>query len=214
MEPNLKLQRVLLTSYEPLPADLMIGPMDYTPGGFRNVTPEAFRITDDLPFVQTTRARMALALYVAFLSPVAAVSDSPDTCRQPRRLRFHQGSAGELGRRRATWPARDREYIVLASARDAGSSAPDESETARKVTVPLDFGSGRGAAMRLLGRWRQARRDLHRKRVAEGRALTLDRRAWQEPPRCLKNGVQNSGQLRDSVFIRPRRPIARGRGKW
>ncbi|WP_204325360.1 glycoside hydrolase family 97 catalytic domain-containing protein, partial [Stenotrophomonas maltophilia] len=52
----------------------LIGPMDYTPVGFRNVTPEAFRIRGDLPFVQTTRAH-GLALYVAFLSPVAAVSE-------------------------------------------------------------------------------------------------------------------------------------------
>ncbi|MEI9926702.1 MAG: glycoside hydrolase family 97 catalytic domain-containing protein [Sphingomonas sp.] len=37
----------------------LLGPMDYTPGGFRNVTPANFRIRNDLPFVQTTRAQGA-----------------------------------------------------------------------------------------------------------------------------------------------------------
>jgi len=56
----------------------MLGPTDYTPGGFRNATPAGFEVRSTLPFVQTTRAH-GLALYVAYLSPVGMVSDSPDT---------------------------------------------------------------------------------------------------------------------------------------
>ena len=56
----------------------MLGPMDYTPGGFRNMTPAAFTVQSTLPNVQTTRAH-GLAMYVAYLSPVGMVSDSPDT---------------------------------------------------------------------------------------------------------------------------------------
>ena len=56
----------------------LLGPMDYTPGGFNNVAPADFAIRNDLPFVQTTRAH-GLALYVVYESPFACVSDSPDS---------------------------------------------------------------------------------------------------------------------------------------
>jgi len=56
----------------------LLGPMDYTPGGFRNVSPADFQIRNELPFVQTTRAH-GLAMYVVYESPLAEVSDSPDT---------------------------------------------------------------------------------------------------------------------------------------
>jgi len=35
---------------------MLVGPMDYTPGGFRNVTREAFEVHNELPLVMTTRA--------------------------------------------------------------------------------------------------------------------------------------------------------------
>ncbi len=56
---------------------LVLGPMDYTPGGFRNRTPATFAIVNSPPQVQTSRAA-ALAMYVVYESPVAMVSDSPD----------------------------------------------------------------------------------------------------------------------------------------
>jgi alpha-glucosidase len=56
----------------------LLGPMDYTPGGFRNVAPAAFEARNNLPYVQTTRAH-GLAMYVVYESPLAIVSDSPDT---------------------------------------------------------------------------------------------------------------------------------------
>lgn len=65
-----------------------IGPMDYTPGGFRNTTPGAFEVRNTLPQVQTTRAH-GLAMYVVYLSPVAMVADSPDTyAANPAGLEF------------------------------------------------------------------------------------------------------------------------------
>ncbi|WP_347304650.1 glycoside hydrolase family 97 protein (plasmid) [Croceibacterium sp. TMG7-5b_MA50] len=56
----------------------MLGPMDYTPGGFRNTAPADFTVQSTLPNVQTTRAH-GLAMYAVYLSPVGMVSDSPDT---------------------------------------------------------------------------------------------------------------------------------------
>jgi len=53
-----------------------IGPMDYTPGGFRNVTPAEFRYRAPAPEVMTTRAQQ-LALFVIFPSPLTVLADAP-----------------------------------------------------------------------------------------------------------------------------------------
>lgn len=62
----------------------LLGPMDYTPGGFRHVTPQAFparqRFID--PVVMTTRGA-ALAMYVVYDSPLQMVADSPAAYRKP-----------------------------------------------------------------------------------------------------------------------------------
>ena len=54
---------------------MLLGPMDYTPGGFRNATPASFVARDVDPMVQTTRGQ-SLAMYVVFESPFSCVSDS------------------------------------------------------------------------------------------------------------------------------------------
>lgn len=56
---------------------MLLGPMDYTPGGFRNRTPETFTPEAMTPTVQTTRGH-GLAMYVVYESPFQGVSDSPD----------------------------------------------------------------------------------------------------------------------------------------
>jgi alpha-glucosidase len=55
---------------------MLSGPMDYTPGGFNNVTQEDFVARDKSPMVMGTRAQQ-LALYVIFEAPLAMVSDAP-----------------------------------------------------------------------------------------------------------------------------------------
>jgi alpha-glucosidase len=56
---------------------MLLGPLDYTPGGFRNVTPAAYEVVNSPPRVQTTRGH-ALGMFVVFESPFQMVSDSPD----------------------------------------------------------------------------------------------------------------------------------------
>jgi alpha-glucosidase len=53
-----------------------VGPMDYTPGGFRNTTPAAFFVRHTLPQVMTTRAQQ-LALFVVYPSPLQSLADAP-----------------------------------------------------------------------------------------------------------------------------------------
>lgn len=56
---------------------MLLGPMDYTPGGFRNQTPETFADRFFLPTVMTTRAH-GLAMFVVYESPLQTVADTPD----------------------------------------------------------------------------------------------------------------------------------------
>ncbi len=74
-------QRITATHNVTLPYTRMIlGPIDYTPGGFRHTTPAEFPTLrrNTLPYVQTTRGQ-ALAMYVVFDSPLQMLADSPIT---------------------------------------------------------------------------------------------------------------------------------------
>lgn len=127
----------------------LLGPMDYTPGGFRNVSPEQFRIRNDLPFVQTTRAH-GLGLYVVYDSPLVAAADSPDTyAESPAGFEFMRDVpaswdetrfiAGEVG-----------DYVAVA--RRKGKTwylGVLNNESGRTVRLPLSFLGGKRHAMTL-----------------------------------------------------------------
>ena len=55
---------------------MLLGPMDYTPGGFHNATPQTFKVREVMPMTQSTRGQ-ALAMYVVYDSPLQMVSDDP-----------------------------------------------------------------------------------------------------------------------------------------
>ena len=74
-------ERITATHNVTLPFTRMIlGPIDYTPGGFRHAAPSEFPalVRNTLPYVQTTRGQ-ALAMYVVYDSPVQMLADSPIT---------------------------------------------------------------------------------------------------------------------------------------
>jgi alpha-glucosidase len=66
---------------------MLSGPMDYTPGGFDNVTREDFVARDKSPMVMGTRSQQ-LALYVVFDEPLAMVSDAPSAYTNQPAFRF------------------------------------------------------------------------------------------------------------------------------
>lgn len=71
--------RVTATHNVTLPFTRMIlGPIDYTPGGFRHTTAEEFPKLrrNTLPYVKTTRGH-AVAMYVVYDSPFQMLADSP-----------------------------------------------------------------------------------------------------------------------------------------
>ncbi|MEH0197053.1 glycoside hydrolase family 97 protein [Caulobacter sp. CCNWLY153] len=123
---------------------MLLGPMDYTPGGFRNVEPAKFEPRDKLPFVQTTRGQ-ALAMFVVYDSPFTIVADSPDTyAESPQGLDFAAAVpttwdevrfvTGEIGQSIVIARRKGAEWWIGAL----------NNETARTVKVPLDF-LGKGA---------------------------------------------------------------------
>ena len=66
---------------------MLAGPMDYTPGGFRNGAPTSFEVRAQMPLTQTTRGQ-ALAMYVIYESPLQMVSDDPETYRDAAGFEF------------------------------------------------------------------------------------------------------------------------------
>lgn len=125
---------------------MLAGPMDYTPGGFRNGTPQGFEVRAVMPQTQTTRGQ-ALAMYVVYDSPLQMVSDEPANYRGEPGFDFVQRvpTAWDETRFIAGEPGQD---IVLArrhgKAWYLGAMTAEQARTAR---VPLQFlGAGRWRA--------------------------------------------------------------------
>ena len=117
---------------------MVAGPMDFTPGGFRNATKANFRAQDSAPFVMGTRANQ-LAMMVVFESPFQALCDSPYNYRGQRGTDFLRAVptnwdetrvlTGEIG-----------EYVTIA--RKAGARwflGSMTNSTGRVLAVPLAF---------------------------------------------------------------------------
>lgn len=117
---------------------MLAGPMDYTPGGFRNATPRDFEVRASMPLTQTTRGQ-ALAMYVVYDSPLQMVSDDPSNYRGETGFDFVRRvpAAWDETRFLAGEPGED---IVLA--RRSGKAwylGAMTSERARTEKVPLRF---------------------------------------------------------------------------
>lgn len=144
-EYNKWTRRITATHNLTLPfTRMLLGPMDYTPGGFRNVRPAEFEARHIAPMVMTTRAHQ-LAMYVVYDSPLAMVADSPDM--------YADGAAGTdfLAQVPTSWDetrvlsGEIGQHIVIArrSGKDWYLGAMT-NEAARTLDVPLTFlGTGR-----------------------------------------------------------------------
>ncbi|MBW8898583.1 MAG: glycoside hydrolase family 97 protein [Massilia sp.] len=118
---------------------MLAGPMDYTPGGFRNGTPATFQVRDVKPVTQNSRGQ-ELAKYVVYDSPLQMVSDDPDAYRDAEGFDFIRRvpTAWDETRFLAGEPGRD---IVLA--RRQGKTwyvgAMSAADAATTKQVPLGF---------------------------------------------------------------------------
>jgi alpha-glucosidase len=66
---------------------MLAGPMDYTPGGFNNVTKNEFQPRDLYPMVMGTRSHQT-ALYVVFESAFQMLSDYPGGYEDQKEIDF------------------------------------------------------------------------------------------------------------------------------
>lgn len=132
-------ERVTLKHTLTIPFTRMVpGPMDFTPGGFRNVRPQDFKINFDLPEVMGTRSRQ-LAMYVVYDSPAQMLCDYPGAYRNQPGLDFLKivptrwdetcGLDGAIG-----------EHIVVARRKgDQWYIGAMTDEQARTIEIPLNF---------------------------------------------------------------------------
>ncbi|USX23648.1 glycoside hydrolase family 97 protein [Oxalobacteraceae bacterium OTU3REALA1] len=126
---------------------MLAGPIDYTPGGFRNGSPATFKVREVLPMTQSTRGQ-ALAMYVVYESPLQMVSDAPEAYRDAAGFDFVKRvpTAWDETRYLSGEPGRD---IVLARRQGAswylGAMTADEANGGGGVQrVPLRFlGAGK-----------------------------------------------------------------------
>jgi alpha-glucosidase len=117
---------------------MLAGPMDYTPGGFDNVTEGNFVARSRQPMVMGTRAQQ-LAMYVVYQAPFQMVSDSPKSYEDQPAFQFIQHSP-------ATWDetrvlsGSPGEYIVMARRSGAEWFLGSMSNwTPRQLDIPLTF---------------------------------------------------------------------------
>jgi len=117
---------------------MLSGPMDYTPGGFENVTRVNFVVRDKNPMVMGTRAQQ-LALYVVFEAPLAMVSDAPSAYANQPDFRFIKDVP-------TTWDAirvlngEPGEFVTIARRHgDEWYLGSITNWTSRDVRIPLQF---------------------------------------------------------------------------
>ncbi|MBB6144258.1 alpha-glucosidase [Silvibacterium bohemicum] len=125
---------------------MVAGPLDYTPGGFNNVTEDEFIGRDVSPMLMGTRAQQ-LALYVVFQTPFQMVSDSPQAYANQPAFQFIRDVP-------ASWDSmhvlngEPGEFVTIA--RSHGSEwylGSMTNWTPRELHVPLSFlGAGRYTA--------------------------------------------------------------------
>jgi len=125
---------------------MLLGPMDYTPGGFRNSTPETFAVRDVMPMTQTTRGQ-ALAMYVVYDSPLQMVADDPGAYAGASGFDFLKIVPTAWDETRFVGGTPET-YVALARRKgDVWYVGAMTNEDARTIDIPLSFlGQGKYSA--------------------------------------------------------------------
>lgn len=116
---------------------MLAGPMDYTPGGFENVTPAEFQSRNRAPLVMTTRAHQT-ALFVVLESQFQMLADHPGAYEDQKELDFLRAVP-------ATWDetrvlaGQPVKHITIARRRGADWYIGSITDDPREVEIPLAF---------------------------------------------------------------------------
>ena len=125
----------------------LLGPMDFTPGGFLNRTPSTFKVTYPAQ-VMGTRVRQ-LAMTVVYFSPLLVLCDSPANYRGQPGVEFFRGLP-TVWDESVVLSAEVGKHIVIA--RRSGERwyvAAMNGDAAATLDVPLDFLGSKGRAWNL-----------------------------------------------------------------
>jgi alpha-glucosidase len=188
--------RVTATHNVTLPfTRMLLGPADYTPGGFRNATPASFVARNDLPEVQTTRGQQ-LAMYVVYSSPLGVLADAPKAYEGPNASGAEflkqvpttwdetRGLSGEIGQWVAVARRKGGDWYVGAMTNEQG----------RALDVPLTFLPK--------GRWRaEIWRDGDRPDAVVSEIVAVEAKGEATPPLALKLAPSGGAAIR---FVRER----------
>ncbi len=125
---------------------MLAGPMDYTPGGFDNVTQENFVARSLHPMVMGTRAAQ-LAMYVVYETPFQMVSDSPHAYQDQPSFDFIKHAPTSWDETRVL-NGQPGEFITMVRRKgDDWFLGSMNNWTTRELEVPLGFlGAGRYTA--------------------------------------------------------------------
>jgi alpha-glucosidase len=116
---------------------MLVGPMDFTPGGFRNVRKAAFEVRNELPLVMTTRAHQ-LAMYVVYDSPLQMLSDTPVAYRGAPGSEFLKVVPTTWDETRVL-DGKIGEYVAIARRHGSEWYVGAMTDAPRKLTVSLPF---------------------------------------------------------------------------
>jgi alpha-glucosidase len=117
---------------------MLAGRMDYTPGGFDNVTKAEFQPRMSKPMVMGTRAHQ-LAMYVAYEAPIQMVSDYPAAYEGQPAFEFIKKVPASWDETRVI-DGEPGEYITIARRLgDQWYLGVMTNWTARKLDIPLSF---------------------------------------------------------------------------
>ena len=116
---------------------MLTGPMDYTPGGFRNVTATDFAPRNELPLVMTSRAHQ-LAMYVVYDSPLQMLADTPSAYRGEPGSELLKAVPASWDETRVL-DGKIGEYVVIARRHGSDWFVGAMTDQARKVAIPLGF---------------------------------------------------------------------------
>ncbi len=125
---------------------MLAGPMDYTPGGFDNVTRAEFTPRSKQPMVMGTRAHQ-LAMYAVYQAAFQMVADTPKAYEDQPAFEFIRHAPATWDETRASG-GRPGEYAVVARRHGhAWFVGALTSWTPREVEIPLSFlGAGKYTA--------------------------------------------------------------------
>jgi alpha-glucosidase len=114
---------------------MLLGSMDYTPGGFRNVTSEAFEPRREAPLVLGTRAHH-LAMYVVYESALQMLVDYPAAYRGQPGAQFLKVVPASWDETRVL-DGEIGEYVVVARRKGEDWFIGAMTDTPRRVSISL-----------------------------------------------------------------------------